>query len=266
MRIYTLGTSHGDSCFNRFCSSTLYEAKDGTLYLIDAGEPVEALIRRKGLNIAHVRATFISHMHDDHTGGLTGLLRQVIKYGALRNQPFTLFMAEEKTIEPFKSWLSSVRIKANYEKVEYKGVDDGKIYEDDNLTVTAIRTAHLCTIDDYVGDPCSFAYILYFKKENLKILHTGDLRSDLQDYPKIAYETDFDACICEATHFKPEEAVDNFKKSRFKKLIFNHICEKWNIRVGNAWSVENGEKKLLEYYKDVPYPVYIAHDGDEFLF
>lgn len=266
MRIYTLGTSHGDSCFNRFCSSTLYEAKDGTLYLIDAGEPVEALIRRKGLNIAHVRAAFITHMHDDHTGGLTGLVRQVVKYGELREQPFSLFMAEEKTIEPFKNWLLSVRIKADYRKLEYKGVDDGKIYEDDNLTVTAIRTAHLCTIDDFEGTPCSFAYMLYFKKENLNILHTGDLKFDLQDYPEIAYEMDFDACICEATHFKPEVAVDFFKKSKFKKLIFNHICEKWNIRVGNAWSVENGEKNLLEYYKDVPYPIYIAHDGDEFLF
>ena len=89
---------------------------------------------------------------------------------------------------------------------------------------------------------------------------------NLQDYPEIAYEMDFDACICEATHFKPEVAVDFFKKSRFKKLIFNHVSENWNIRVGNAWSVENGEKNLLEYYKDVPYPIYIAHDGDEFLF
>ena len=79
MRIYTLGTSHGNSTHSRFNSSTAYET-NGVLYLVDAGAPVEALLRRKGLFCRDVRAVFVTHMHDDHAGGLSGLSKQVIKY------------------------------------------------------------------------------------------------------------------------------------------------------------------------------------------
>ena len=79
MNIHTLGTGHGNSTLSRFNSSTLYETVDGRLYLIDAGAPVEALIRRKGFKLRNLRATFVTHMHDDHAGGLTGLMKQVIK-------------------------------------------------------------------------------------------------------------------------------------------------------------------------------------------
>lgn len=266
MRIHTLGTSHGDSTFNRFNSSTLYETNDGVLYLIDAGEPVEGLIRRKGLNINDLRATFISHMHHDHAGGLSGIMKQVVKYEVCRNQIFSLFLPEENAIEPFKNYLSSLRINANSKIVEYKTVTDGVVYEDENLVVTAIRTKHLHTISDFEGTPCSFAYVLYFKKENINVLHTGDLNGSFEDFPQIAFEEEFDVCICEATHYKPEDAAPKFEKAKFKKLIFNHITEAWHIRIGIGWSIDNGEKKLLEYYKDVPYPVFIAHDGDEYVF
>ena len=89
MKIYTLGTSHGDSTVCRFNSSTAYETEDGRIYLVDAGAPVEALLRRKALHIKDVRAVFISHMHDDHAGGLSGLIKQATKYASTRNTPFT---------------------------------------------------------------------------------------------------------------------------------------------------------------------------------
>ena len=179
---------------------------------------------------------------------------------------FSVFLPEENAIEPFRNYISSLRINADSEVVEYQSVSDGKVYEDENIIVSAVRTKHLHTISDYEGTPCSFAYVLHFKKENINVLHTGDLNENFEDYPEIAYEKDFDVCICEATHYKPENAVEKFKKSRFKKLIFNHISEAWHIRVGISWDVDNGEKRLLEYCKDVPYPVFIAHDGDEYIF
>ena len=45
--ILFLGTSHGDPTLTRFCSSALYRFND-TAILVDAGEPVTALLVRSG--------------------------------------------------------------------------------------------------------------------------------------------------------------------------------------------------------------------------
>lgn len=264
MKIYTLGTGHGNSTICRFNSSTLYETSDGMLYLVDAGAPVEASIRRKGLAIKDLRAVFVTHMHDDHAGGLTGLMKQVIKYPAGRELPLTIHLPEPTAIEPLKNWFLAVHEDANNPFFEYKATDDGEVYEDDNIKVSAIRTCHLRTRGRNEGDPCSFAYVLYFKKEQMTVLHTGDLRPDFSDYPKIAMEQHFDLCLCEATHYKPEVAHESFMKSKFDRLLFIHVGDRWHNYVGARWEVTNGEKELLSYYKELPYPVAIAHDGDEF--
>ena len=266
MKIHTLGTGHGNSTFSRFNSSTLYECEDGKLYLIDAGAPVEALIRRKGFEIKNVRAAFVTHMHDDHAGGLTGLMKQIIKYPAGREFPFTLHLPEANAIPALQGWFLAVHENAHNPLLEYKATDDGDVYEDENIKVCAIRTAHLRTKGRTEGDPCSFAYVLYFKRENLTVLHTGDLCRDFSDFPKIAMEQHFDVCLCEATHYKPEDSTAYFMKSKFDRLIFIHIGDRWHNLVRDRWNVERGEAALLETCKDFPYPVAIAHDGDTFWF
>lgn len=266
MRIYTLGTGHGDSTFNRFNSSTVYETADGTLYMIDAGAPVEALLRRKGLRIKDLRATFITHMHDDHAGGLSGLLKQIIKYPSQNEQPFCLYLPEERAILPLKNWIFALHENADSDQIAYRAVTDGMIYDDENLTVTAIRTKHLRTEGRTKGTPCSFAYVLEFKKEQLTVLHTGDLWMDFSDFPKIASQRHFDVCLCEATHYQPEDALPALRAAQLDRLIFIHISDRWHTHVYDGWRAENGEKELLCHFTGLPYPVCVAHDGDEFLF
>lgn len=226
MRIITLGTSHGDSTFDRFNSSTLYETSDGTLYLVDAGAPCEALMRRKGLEIKDLRAIFITHMHDDHAGGLSGLIKQVGKYHHGRTFPMTLFLPEERAIGALKQWVSVLHENPDEPFLEYQSVDDGKIYSDDNLDVFAVRTKHLRTISRTEGEPCSFAYILDFKKENKKILHSGDLWTDFSDFPNVALKEHFDLCFLEATHYNPAVAAKVLENAKFDKLIFVHVFDK----------------------------------------
>ena len=108
--------------------------------------------------------------------------------------------------------------------------------------------------------------LLYFsKKENKKILHTGDLSCDFSDFPKVASQEEFDVCLCEATHYKPDTALPLLEKAKFKKLVFIHIADEWHIHINEAWKIENGEKRLMDICSSLPYPIAIAHDGDEFL-
>ena len=260
MKIITLGTSHGDSTLTRFNSSTLYET-EGVLYLVDVGAPAEALLKRKGYSCGDVRAAFITHMHDDHAGGVTGLLKQITKYGQNRKYKFTLFLPEKKAIVALKNWFSVLHEDADSPLLEYGTVNDGNVYEDENLRVSAIRTRHLRTLGRTMGDPCSFAYVLYFKKENKTVLHSGDLAADFSDFPKISAEEHFDLCLCEATHYDPKDAESILTKARFDRMIFIHIANRWHDCIPGAY----GEKRLLEHCKSYPYPVTVAHDGDVFV-
>ena len=188
MIIHTLGTGHGDSTHSRLNSSTVYETADGMLYLIDAGAPVEALIRRKALKLRNLRAVFVTHMHDDHAGGLTGLLKQTHKYPDERTFPLTIHLPEENAITALKLWYAAVHENPDVPEFEYRVTDDGLVFEDDYVRVCAIRTCHLRTKGRNEGDPCSFAYDLYFKKESLRVLHTGDLHATYVDFPAVSAE------------------------------------------------------------------------------
>lgn len=258
MIIHTLGTSHGDSTLTRFNSSTAYETADGALFLVDCGAPCEALLRRKGLCVQNVRAAFITHMHDDHAGGLTGLIKQTIKYPRGRNAPLSLYLPEKNAVFALKNWFAALHEPPDHPLLQWHTTQDGLVYEDELLHVTAIRTQHLRTRGRTEGDPCSFAYVLHFKQEGITVLHTGDLRSDFADFPAAAQNTHFDICLCEATHYPPETALPVLMTAKLSRLIFIHIADRWHL--------PGGEEALLECFSQVPYPVQIAHDGDTFPF
>ena len=264
MNLYTLGTSHGDSTFCRFNSCNVYQTESGALYMVDAGAPAEALLRRRGLRVQNLRAVFITHMHDDHVGGISGVIKHLIKYPGEEPSPVALYLPEEKGIAALQSWMLAMHEPAMDSRFSYRCVEDGVIYEDEELEVTALRTRHLRTLGRTQGDPCSFAYSLYFKKEDRRVLHTGDLSRDFSDFPAVAQTQYFDLCLCEATHYQPEDAMGTLTGARFGRMVLTHIADRWHTRVGIHWEVDDGEGRLLAACKALPYPVQVAHDGDVF--
>ena len=248
MRITTLGTSNGDSTYNRFNSSTLLELND-SLYLIDCGAPCEGLLRRAGKDFTKIRAIFITHMDNDHVGGLTELYKEIIKY-ARYYQHTHIYLAEDAA-EAFFVWAGAMRLSRREDVFTFHVVKPGEIYKDENITVEAYPTDHI----PYAPvKPVSFAFSVSY--EGKRLLHTGDLRDDFTDYPTVLFEEHFDLLLCECTHYKPEVAMPSFLKTKADRMIFIHVAERWH---GTA-----GEMDFYQSYKPIPVPFLLAHDGDVF--
>ena len=243
MMITTLGTSHGDQTYCRFNSSTLFEIGNNA-YLVDAGAPVEALLIRSGKQFENLKAVFITHMHNDHVGGLAGLIKAFIKHPKSGSY-MQIYLSEQAGVKGLSQWLKAQHLPCPSDLYSLHTTVEGPVFSDDILSVRAIRTHHF-------RFP-SYAYVL--EAHGKRIVYTGDLAADFSDFPKIVREEHCDICICESTHFNMNEALDVLKTCPIEKLIFNHVSNQWH---------GDGENKLIELIKDMPFPCAIAHDGDTF--
>jgi len=218
------------------------------LYLVDAGEPVNGLMIRAGKSFDNLKAVFITHMHEDHVGGLPDLIKALLKYPK-EGKHTDIYLAEEAAIPGLEGWLKAMRLKWPSPLITLKVTKPGEIFDDGVLNVSAIGTQHIKHPEFAV----SFAYQL--EAEGKRIIYTGDLSGDFSDFPQMAQRESFDLCICEMTHFSPEKALPILKKSLLQRLIFNHIHDPWH---------GEGEERLKQIFAPLPYPFEIAHDGDVF--
>ena len=241
MKLYTLGTSHGATEIGRACSANLL-AVGTTYYLFDCGGNTEGKMTDLKLPIERVRAVFVTHMHEDHAGTLSAIAKRFCNYHKYAD-PVTMFLPEEKGISAFKAWLSALHIVID-DRVFLRPVTVGQIYQDENITVTAIETEHL-----YNGMFPSFAYLV--EAEGKKFLYTGDLAHDFHDYPQIVLEEDFDAVLCELVHFDVTKNLDTIARTKTKKMIFTHLAPR------NISRIRSAEDKI-------PFPIEIAEDGASF--
>jgi ribonuclease BN (tRNA processing enzyme) len=248
VKIITLGTSHGDPTYSRFNSSTVFEIKNA-LYLIDAGAPVNALMIRHGLTLRNLKSIFITHMHEDHVGGLPGMIKSLVKYPQT-GQHTDVFLPETTAINALMGWMKAMHRMWDDKLLMFKTTKPGLIFSDENIQVSALTTKHL--ENEQQSFP-SFAY--QFDIGDKKIIHTGDLKHDFSDFPVVAMKNPSDLCICECTHFDMSVAKRILSKCLAKRMIFNHVADSWH---------GDGEKKFLEIIKDLPFPCVIAHDGDKF--
>jgi ribonuclease BN (tRNA processing enzyme) len=245
IHIVTLGTSHGDSTPTRFNSSTLLEIGD-SLFLVDAGAPVNALMTMKGYSHKKLRAVFVSHTHDDHIGGVPGLVKSITKRGA-EHPPVTFFFPEAGVDTALRAWLSVQHREWDNGSVAFEVIRPGVFYRNDDFQVTALPTKHL--LDG--GLSYGFQFDL---KSGKRIVFTNDLRHDFSDFPDVIRREPTDLCFCEATHIRMPIAIPELAKCPIRRLAFIHIYDTWH---------GDGERKLLDLCKNLPFPVTVMHDGDE---
>lgn len=234
MKIYFLGTCHGVQEKGRFLTCTALEV-DGKFYLIDAGAPFVYLMKNMDIIPREkLETAFITHMHDDHAMHV---------YSCIFNCKNALYVPDESDVEGMEKLVWFFHCEWAYEHIKHcdiKVVKEGLFYDDGTIKVTAIPTKHL-------SRGSSFAYMI--EAEGKRLLFSGDLSDSFEDYPKITEECDFDAVVCELTHFSVETAIPKFNVTRTKQFLFNHVRD-------------DKVMLLLENEDKLKHKFHIANDGD----
>ena len=241
MRVIFLGTSHGYPEGNRRCSSTLIEV-NGSRYFIDMGADVSCDIINRGIPSESVKAVFITHMHGDHTNGLIHFLDLATWAAPFKNADPEIFIPG--SCDKFSSAISAWReahgahLNREYKFIE---VNEGVVYEDENIKVTAFRTKH-----------CEISYAYLVEAEGKSVLFSGDLsRKPSDDFPYAALDMPLEFAVLEVAHFPATEYIPILNgRNNPKKVYFNHYSRRNIESIGTA-------------IKELDMPVILATDGLE---
>lgn len=248
MKIITLGTSHGDPTYCRFHSSTLLQLGEDAAYLIDAGAPANALMIRKGLSLKILRAIFITHQHEDHMGGLPGVIKSLVKYPRAHGATTEVHLPEQSGIDATLAFMGATHRGWPPALLTFKVLPAaGLCYQDDLVRFSTVPTEHM-------GVYPSYGFVI--AAEGKRLVYSGDLHASFRDFPLQPDDPPCDLCLCECTHYRLEDALPRLQGLPIRRLIFNHI--------GDAWHGEANERRFAHLVAQLPYPVHMAHDGDEF--
>ena len=255
MKITFLGTSHGITEKNQFCSSALISA-GGKHYLVDAGAPVLTLLKNHDIPLEDVAGVFITHSHHDHYMGLCTLTQQINEFSQFKDVAFPVYVPDEEDYHRMFAFIFGDP--AFHGRLEYRiygGLTDpygdrarrvsAVIFDDGNLKVTAIPVDHFQN-----------AHAFLLEAEGKRVVFTGDLLADMPDYPKVITETDteLDVVVTEGAHTKlnKPEVMALLKSSRTKTLVITHRYDQVNP--------DGAVAELAEYTKD-RFETVLAYDN-----
>ena len=253
MKITFLGTSHGITEKNQFCSSALVST-GGKHYLVDAGAPVLTLLKNHDIPLTDVAGIFITHSHHDHFMGLVTLTQQVNEFHQFKDVSFPVFVPDEEDYHRMFAFIfGDPAFRGRLAYTIYGGLTDpygdrarrvsAVIFDDGNLKVTAIP------VDHYQN-----AHAFLLEAEGKRVVFTGDLMADMPDYPKVITESDVDLVVTEGAHTRlnKPEVMALLKSSRTGKLIISHRYDQVNP--------DGAVAELAEYTRD-KFETVLAFDG-----
>lgn len=210
MKITFIGTSHGVPTEKRFCTCIMLES-NGAVYFIDAGAPMVDFMLRKNRSIKDLRAVFTTHVHSDHTIGVVHLADLMNWYYKSASAEF--FITEQEHIDATKQWIyTSGDGRIDEDRLKFKIPSAGIVYEDENLTVEYIPTAHMKN-----------SYAILVTEGEKRVLFGGDFSHGLrkQDIPPVIKER-IEGFVCELAHFTVEELTPYLRECKAERVFMIH--------------------------------------------
>jgi len=149
-KVITLGTGTPNPDPNRFGPSTAIVV-DGVPYIVDCGPGVVRRAVAAGINVALLNRLFITHLHSDHT---TGYADFVFTPGVIgRKEPLRVFGPKgisSMNDHILQAYRDDYEIRINGlekgDSMSYKvfvnEIDEGVVYKDERVTVTAFSVRH----------------------------------------------------------------------------------------------------------------------------
>ena len=243
MKVIFLGTSHGVPMPGRHYQSILIETEKGG-YLIDAGAPVMELLINRGYDLSRLKSVFVTHMHTDHSIGLVNTV--ILASWYYKMMAYDVYLPEELAIKEIKTACCSIFHGALTDRVVFHTVDEGLVFDDGNIRVTAVPNDHMLKYPRK-----SFSYLIEQGDERVYV--TGDLGHPLTDFPAPeAYKGHVNAFICECAHFSAEKLLPKLATVKADAVMPIHVfpLDKYDTLAAHA-----GE---------IPAKLIFPNDGDEF--
>lgn len=217
MKIKFYGTAHGVVEKGR-AGQCIFLDVNGSGYFFDMGKSgIECLVNDE-FDVNKVKAVFFTHLDSDHYLGIMRFVELATWY--FRKMKYKIFFPEERGYTFVRSYVDTMMVGCKYpeDRIEHEVFSEGKIYEDENIKVTATRTMHL-------GEPRK-SYGFLIEAEGKRIYITGDLKytveDTLLDFPEVA-RGKLDMLIPECAHFSVNALMNDLEKCEAEKIAVVHV-------------------------------------------
>ena len=246
LKVTLLGTGTPAPRIDRFSTSTLVEAGEEKL-LFDCGRGATVRLWQLKVPMGKINATFLTHLHSDHTGGLPDLwLTSVLPplYGQ-RKTPYRIYGPEgTKDLTGYleKAYAADKKIRVEDENLppeaftfDVTEIQQGVVYEKNGVKVTAFDVYH----GDYIKP--SFGYRIDYAGRSVVL--SGDTRysENLIRFAKGADVLVHEVGMAPAAllamdtpqakaaqriighHTTPEECAKVFNEVKPKLAVYSHV-------------------------------------------